>query len=385
MDMRPEPNNEIDVLLRQLSRQNGSSVSQIDEQHLDADELNSYVANALPPKTRARYMEHLVDCSSCRKMVAQLSAAEGPVAVPQPSPVVEPSGLKSFLASLFSPLVLRYAVPALGVIVIAVVGLVMLRQEQQDRGATSVAQVTNTEQNRSAPESSGESTTPATTQAPAERNQGPRAGVMADAPPAPKPVPAEEAEQQPKAETKAAPAADQSAATTDAVQPITTDGARADQPNKNEAAKKEADKEADTKEKQRDEEVTAPAPSVATVPGNKAPEPQRAKASETTGAGTGVVSIAPQSRQELRRARRDESTATFSNAETRTVAGRDFAKRGDVWIDLAYNSSQSITNITRGTEQYRALVADEPAIHTIAETLKSEFVVVWKGRTYRVR
>lgn len=385
MDMRPEPNNEIDLLLRQLSRQDGSSVSQIDEQHLDADELNSYVANALPPKTRARYMEHLVDCSSCRKMVAQLSAAEGPVAVRQPSPVVEPSGLKSFFASLFSPLVLRYAVPALGVIVIAVIGIVMFQQQQQERGgAASVAQVTNTEPNKSVPESSIESTTPTTTPPPAERNQGPRAGVMADAPPAPKPVPAEEAERpdrQAKAETKAAPAADQSAATTDTVQPITTDGARADQANKNEAAKKEAD----TKEKQRDEEVAAPSPSVATAPGNKATEPQRAKAGETTGAGAGVVTTAPQSRQELRRARRDDSTATFSNAETRAVAGREFVKRGNVWFDLAYNSSQSITNVTRGTEQYRVLVADEPAIHTIAENLKSEFVVVWKGRTYRVR
>lgn len=382
MDMRPEPNNEIDLLLRQLSRQNGISVSQTDEQHLDADEMNSYVANALPPKTRARYMQHLVDCSSCRKMVAQLSAAEGPVAAPQPSTVVEPSGLKSFLASLFSPLVLRYAVPALGVILIAVVGLVMFQQQQQERGADSVAQVTNAEPNKSAPESSSESTTPTTTQAPAERNQGPRAGVMADAPPAPKPAPAEEAEQQPKVESKTGPPADQSAATTDTVQPITTDGTRADQANKNEPAKKEAD----TKEKQRaDDEVVASAPSIATVPGNKAPEPQQAKAGERTGAGTGGVAAAPQSRQELRRARKDESTATFSNAETRTVAGREFVKRGNVWFDLGYNSSQSITNITRGTEQYRDLVADEPAIHTIAENLKSEFVVVWKGRTYRVR
>src|SRR6185369_17035478 len=123
--MRPESNNEIDLLLRQLSRRNGAPVSENEEQHLDADELNSYVANALPPAARARYTEHLADCTSCRKLVAQLSAAQGPASVSQSGSVVAPSGLKSFLASLFSPMVLRYAVPALGLVVIAVVGIVV--------------------------------------------------------------------------------------------------------------------------------------------------------------------------------------------------------------------------------------------------------------------
>ena len=77
--MRPEPNNDIDLLLRQLTRRNGAPVSEFDEQHLDADELNSYVANALPAAARARYTDHLADCSSCRKLVTQLSAAQGPV------------------------------------------------------------------------------------------------------------------------------------------------------------------------------------------------------------------------------------------------------------------------------------------------------------------
>ena len=384
MDMRPEPNNEIDLLLRQLGRQNGVSVSHNDEQHLDADELSSYVANALPAKARARYMQHLADCSSCRKTVAQLTAAEGPVAVQQPATVVEPSGLKSFLASLFSPLVLRYAVPALGVIVIAVVGIVMFRQDQLEKTGASVAQVSNTDQRPAATQDPAAGATPAA-RAP-ERTaqgfrQGPVAADTASAPPPPKPVPAEEArERQPEAETKSLPPAERSVAATDAVQPA--EEAKAGQP-----VKKEASKEADTKENQQTEAVAA-APAAASVPGNKAPEPQRAKATATAGAGTatgGVANAAP-SRAELRRAGKDDrNSSTFSSAETRTVSGRDFVKRGDVWIDVAYNSSQATTVVSRGTEQYRALVADEPAIHTIAENLKSEFVVVWKGRAYRIR
>jgi hypothetical protein len=42
-------------------------------------------------------------------------------------------------------------------------------------------------------------------------------------------------------------------------------------------------------------------------------------------------------------------------------------------------------NLTRGSEQYRALVADEPAIKNIADQLDGEIVVVWKGRAYRIR
>src|SRR5918993_4859373 len=145
--MRPEPNNDIDLLLRQLNRRNGVPVSEIDEPHLDADELNSYVANALPAAARARYTAHLADCSSCRKLVVELSAAYGPVAAQPSEPVVAPSGLMSFLASLFSPMVMRYAVPAVGLMVIAVIGVVVMLRQDARRG--SVAQL-NESENRTA-------------------------------------------------------------------------------------------------------------------------------------------------------------------------------------------------------------------------------------------
>jgi hypothetical protein len=73
------------------------------------------------------------------------------------------------------------------------------------------------------------------------------------------------------------------------------------------------------------------------------------------------------------------------DGETRTVAGRKFRKQGDSWIDTAYSSVRVTTNLTRGSEQYRALIADEPGIKTIADQLNGEVVVVWKGRAYRIR
>ena len=71
--------------------------------------------------------------------------------------------------------------------------------------------------------------------------------------------------------------------------------------------------------------------------------------------------------------------------DIRTVAGRRFRKHNGVWVDTAYDSSKDAVTLSRGSEQYRALVADEPAIKTIADQLEGEIIVVWKGHTYRIR
>jgi len=76
------------------------------------------------------------------------------------------------------------------------------------------------------------------------------------------------------------------------------------------------------------------------------------------------------------------SESTF---ETRAVAGRRFRRQGAAWIDTAYQTSIALTNITRGSEQYRALVADEPELQRIVGQLGGEVIVLWKGRAYRFR
>jgi len=71
--------------------------------------------------------------------------------------------------------------------------------------------------------------------------------------------------------------------------------------------------------------------------------------------------------------------------ETRSVMGRHFAREGGAWVDTAYEPSQAALRLARGSEQYRALVADEPGIRTIAEQLDGVVIVVWKGRAYRIQ
>src|SRR5215510_13559655 len=128
--MKEETNKEMDLLLRRLGRRPDISVSDGngDVDHLDADELNAYAENVLPAAARARYTAHLAECTRCRELIVQLSSAAGVVPVVETTTAAEPSALRKFLASLFSPMVLRYAVPALGLIVVAALGLFVFRQ-----------------------------------------------------------------------------------------------------------------------------------------------------------------------------------------------------------------------------------------------------------------
>src|SRR5690349_11766035 len=154
--MRQKTNNEIDLLLRRMGRDGvpRNSEARGGDRHLDADELSSYAQNALPAAARAHYTEHLADCATCRRLVTELSLSLGAAAAPVAA-THEPGGFKTFLASLFSPLVLRYAVPALGVIVVMIVGFVVLRQQRQQE---FVAQVQDNKAPVAAPSSP---TTPA--------------------------------------------------------------------------------------------------------------------------------------------------------------------------------------------------------------------------------
>lgn len=105
--------------------------------------------------------------------------------------------------------------------------------------------------------------------------------------------------------------------------------------------------------------------------------PAKGQAAPYVGGTLGVISP---DREATRRAR-DKKT---DDAEVRSVAGRRFRREGSVWVDTGFDSSTPTVNVTRGSEQFRALVADEPAIKTIAEQLDGEIVVVWKKQAYRI-
>jgi hypothetical protein len=376
--MTQEVNNEMDLLLRRLSR--SASDSSSDGNHLDADELSSYAENALPAAARARYTEHLAECASCRKLVAQLSSSIGAVSVTETAKVSAPSALRKFLASLLSPMVLRYAVPALGLIVVAVIGLTVLRRNER---ADSVAQLVE-QKERQAPAAQSSETPPFSSglinnniEDKQEKMKAP-AGTAADrserskeAPPAPPP----------------ANAPSSANATVDASQTAPVTKQEQQQPVANEPPAPKPTPAADENQKKIEAEARKQESQVGTgADKENAYTPSTAEArriDDMAVARRPTKAPGPASMAKVQRDRSEEKDK--SDADTRSVAGRRFRREHGIWIDTAYDSSRSTFSLTRGSEQYRSLVADEPAIKTIAEQLDGEIIVVWKGRAYHIQ
>jgi hypothetical protein len=404
--MKEEMNKEMDLLLRRLSRRQDSSMSNGDAsivgEHLDADELSSYAENALPAAARASYTEHLAECARCRELIVQLSSSIGVVAAEQTARVPAPSGLRNFLASLFSPMVLRYAIPALGIIVVAAIGFFSLRQDRRglvtqhtdapaarpngspvfslDSQSGKAQQLDNNDKNASpAVETEGaRQTKPSHDDVAPPPNAPPMVGLHAEvskdaaakkaddlqtagnAAPAPQPTPAPAVatEEAKKAEAEPPKEVSQRAVSDlPAKEPSTTAG---------------------FEKSKRDRAAEVARPGSRPERSTNAERSTREKAlSPASGTGTTLQQA------EVDRAQRDG--VDESDSETRSVAGRRFRKQGNLWIDTGFNSGTSTVNVSRGSEQFRALVADEPEIKTIANQLDGEIIVVWKGRAYRIR
>ena len=402
--MKQESNNAIDLMLRKLGRsgsrlqQNaGNGGAESGDAHLDADELSAYAENALPPTTRARYTEHLADCVRCRQIVSQLSQAAGLVVDEAPK-AAPSSGLKAFLASLFSPIVLRYAVPALGLLVVASIGFLALRStgslEVAQRGVTTLdkaaATATSGDTGAAAPTAPSVNATksqPHGVIAPAEVDKT----VGAKSPEQEKP--ADEARRQENEQPhEKAVTTDQVAAAPPAGTPTETVTVAAAAKPSAVADQKQTTSEAAPNKIQAQAAQTGTAPSANDEPSTRRPAKEPSVDVFRMNEGSALkkgkrdsTAAKENARADDAEEKRERSLADKDQTETISVAGRRFRKNGSVWIDVAYNSSQGTTNVTRGSEQYRALIADEPGIRTIAEQLKGEVIVVWKGHVYRIR
>ena len=419
--MRQETNKEIDLLLRRLSRRDDEAVrdaeTQMDDRHLDADELSSYAQNVAPPKARARYTGHLAECSTCRRLATELSLALGTTTVAAPVETVSPaSGLKRFLSGLLSPMVLRYAAPALGVILVMVIGFVVLRQREARQALTANLEPTTAQAPAARPEQrssplAGQSydslnderagtTDPNKPQETAKAREGAPGRTDAGA------AARNEDQQRKPAETAdtaaAAPAPVIAPSTGDirtfrerqvsqlpvlsptpvaSLSPktnITTDGET--ETKKEQAAKREP--------KTAEVQVTAGAKEQANeAPRNAAPRTAKSVAADRVDEDKARANTPPVATPSAggRGAIRRRGADAKDDAETRSVAGRKFRKEDGIWTDTAYDGSTRTVNMARSSEQFRALVADEPGIGTIAEQLDGEVIVVWKGRPYRIR
>lgn len=396
--MKHAEKNEFDLLLRALARRERASGATAagkqgpSVEHLDADELSSYAEDVLPSAARARYTAHLADCESCRKTVTQLTFATGATARRE---VMEKTTSTSFwqkLAVLFSPAVLRYAAPALAVFAVVAISFLVLREQEQP------SFVARNEQPASANESVATQDTV---------QQDKREGFIA---PQPEPETASATPQQPSASN-----------TKDAQKPTEKKGqeGQAAGAGANVAADANTPAKAPPSESQR---TYAPEP-VVTAAAPPAPQPKAGAVAVTQSADKEREQVAKDDatgvkREDTRRRERDEISITAeerasgrkmqevpsaarstrglrkneesdadkkakTSVATRSVGGRQFRREDNAWIDTAYDSSRALVNVRRGSEQYRALMADESGLKSIVETLDGTVIVVWKGRAYR--
>jgi hypothetical protein len=399
--MKQADNNEMELLLRSLAKQKGlgsvsddeMSEARVNEMHLDADELNSYAEGVLPAPARARYTAHLADCARCRGIVTQLTLETG---ASDRQEQIEQQTRVTFwqkLGVFFSPPVLRYAIPAVAVFAVIALGLVALRQQRLSefvaQNEPTASKVAATETSTTGLKGRQENSAPVTTAdqplvkssnavLPADKEkkgntknevaqagsadsvfggsgkESPESAVAANAPrPSYAPEPA-----------AVPPAARPQTTLADSVKPA--------------IAPKEKSAERDAPSQQRED--------VKTRAKDEAAEDRVAVAKPQVGsaAGSSVEGNRAEEARRSSRARGQVQGNTENETETRTVAGRRFRRQGNVWVDTAYESSRPIINVARGSEQYRALVADEPNIRTIAEQLSGEVIAVWKGRVYRL-
>lgn len=394
--MKQANNNEIDLLLRSLARGRKESASQslsasgdgkrAASDHLDADELNSYAEGVAPAPARARYMEHLADCDACRRIVVSLTQAAG---VANRYDVPEQQSGFSFwqkLAKLFSPPVLLYAVPALVLTAVIGIGLLALRQQ---RGNQFVAQ--------NQPELTAPTSTPGETGSALNNIPAPQATTQEGSQPGTKVDSVKEKGNLHGQENQTA-------------QPFITpeSGVRQVVPGKDSGER--IDGAATTESRPYALEPKAAAPPT------PAPLLDAEKSIEIAKERPAKREDQPRDRDEVLRNESDDvhgpnrsrnNTALPANSrsagviggrgpsvadkkkagevETRTVMGRHFTREGDAWVDTAYDSSRATVRVARGSDQFRALVADEPGIRTIAEQLSGVVIVVWKGRAYRIQ
>jgi hypothetical protein len=399
--MKQAKNNEIDLLLRKLARHEltdsarGTRVANAAEEneagkHLDTDELNAYAENALPSTARVFYTEHLADCERCRKLVAELSVASGASVRHATVEIRAPSGFRKYLSLFFSPAVLRYVVPAFAVIAVAAVALVILRQKPsadfvaQNQSSTS-SSVTREEQEtkasalkdaslKKAPAAAVESTANSKASNPPPEQARPSTKVSEKAT-------ADdlrrESKKAPIDESSSVVAAEQPAAAppqepTVSAKPQAANEVQAEREVDKQKKLEAADQAGGNKEEDRGRKLDSVAAS------RTSPRKTQGLFGRVAGNVQGPVSKDAPATAATEKSAKNEG-------EVRNVVGHRFRKQGSVWVDSAYDSSRQTVNLSRGSEQYRALVADEPAIRTIAEQLDGEVIVVWKGRVYRIR
>lgn len=448
-EMREGFDKEMDSLLRRRVRGTAESRLWGDgsadgshSAHLDADELGAFAEGALPAAARVAAASHLADCDRCRGVVVGLARVTGggaelkqhAVAIPASTEPKRTPAWRALIASLFAPRVMRFAVPVLALSLVGVVSYIALRsnggagsqlaRENRDGAGTAMkepaapAASTTDTMNANSVGLTGQNANaaPNETAAPNVPPASPKGHGSAEARPAEADTPSEEA--QPSAAAPAPPppasVATEGPAVLSKAAPRPTAGeegedARAD--NKEKSGNKEksargaepvediASNDAAVQQRRaaqsrvanempdggtRNQQKRGADNNASSVYGNLSGADAAPKESDRERAGS-RSEVSARARTAKRAERKADEDDTTRVGETRTAAGHRFRREGSVWVDVNYKSSMPSTGVRRGTDAFRALVADVPEVGRVAEVLSGEVIVVVSGRAYRIR
>jgi hypothetical protein len=379
--MKDAENKEIALLLKDLGRRQRSLGEEPSTQHLDADELSSFAEGVLPPATRALYAGHLADCDRCRSTVAKLAMAAGTAVQPK-AEQVPAAGLWRYFEGIFSQKFMRFAVPVMSIVILAAVAFVWFKRDVRE---SRVAQM--------------ESQKPNNVASAAPENQATNSSTPVDS--------FSNTEAKDKGETKTAKAGQPAKEAKADQETARNEGSGSNTKTGSDDKPKEADKTSETGRVAADAPPAAPAsqpaPKPATRERDDEAEAKKPEATPTDAVAKREVKDEAKGEAENKREETEKKKVESEDnavrrglgiggllsrrqqTETKTVSGRRFARQDNRWVDTAYQSSASVTNVTRNSEQYRALIGDEPGLRAIAEQLEGEVIVVWKGKAYRIR
>lgn len=442
-EMREGFDREIDSLLRRRAR--GTAESRLwgdgagggaPGAHLDADELSAFAEGALPAAARLAAASHLADCERCRGVVVGLAPAarEGDevkhhaLAAAGAVDAARPSAWRALLASLFAPRVMRFAVPVLALSLVGVVSYIALRsdrsgaleaaregrspnvatqsapvvQANSDAAANSNVGLVAVQNNNATHEAPAAVAPPAQEKGhgsaeaprPAEAEGSKDEGPSAASPPPPAPVVAEGPADLSKAAPKAGATEEgEAAGRADNKEKAESrdKSARGSEPGDDAVANDAATQQRNVAQRSMNQMPDGGTPRNAQKRGadNNASggyigggAPARESDRERAGSRSETVRRAPASRDAEKKADEDE---TVRIGDTRSAAGHRFRREGSTWVDVNYKPSMPSTGVRRGTEPFRALVADVPVVGRVAAAINGEVVVVVGGRAYRIR
>jgi hypothetical protein len=400
---------QIDTILHDLAKGDAFAESP-PVSHLDADELSAFAENVLPQKARLRAMEHLADCSNCRKILSTFVSLHSEVeseTVHEEVKTIAAIPEIPWYRSFFAFPNLSYAMGAMALVLVGTIGIILWQNGQDTQNNVAMNEpVAEKVKGPSGVSSDGEA--PASEIYSANSTANTSSNVVAQ--PAANSASVSNSS---IAVSNTTPADAPKTLTTPSVGNSNTTGAGPTLTESKKAesgsappiiAKEDVAKGGERKQSENEPEAYAtPAPRVQTEDNLAV---QRAETTQNRAVQNTIIYPDGESREAKRNAppappaasvprksapREGQVADDKDEAEKnktvvkptvyKDVAGKSFRSEKGIWTDTAYKGG-SLTYIKRGTDGYKKL---DSGLRSTADYLGGTVIIVWKGKNYKIQ